>query len=88
MEDVLISKMVVDIEKQKDRDGRDVFTVSRRQVGKAGSFDVAGSTGATYSSWQRVLAELEDLNLPTRLLDGVKRMVDTVGSATINLPLD
>jgi hypothetical protein len=88
MEEVVVTKRVLEIKKKKDRDGGDVFEVSRRHSGKAGTFNTDGSTGGVYSSWETVLEKIKDLNLPPRLLNGAKQMLDSAGFATIDLPLD
>ena len=85
MDEVAITARSIEIKKEKDADDRDVFVVSRKRSGKAGSLNVDDSTGGVYSSWERVLEELSDLNLPSRLLNGVKKQLDSVGSATINM---
>lgn len=88
MEEAVVTKRVLEIKKFKDRDGVDVFEVSRRHSGHAGTFKTDGSTGGVYSSWETVLEKTKDLNLPPRLLNGAKRMLDSAGFATIDLPLD
>jgi hypothetical protein len=88
MEEVVVTKRVLEIKKKKDSDGGDVFEVSRRHFGKAGTFKTDGSTGGVYSSWETVLEKVNDLNLPPRLLNGAKQLLDSAGFATIDLPLD
>jgi hypothetical protein len=85
MDEVVITARSIEIKKEKDADDRDVFVVSRKRSGNAGTFNVADSTGGVYSSWERVLDELSDLNLPSRLLNGVKQQLDSAGFATINM---
>jgi hypothetical protein len=85
--EVEITKLVLEIKKEKDSDGKDIFLVSRRRMGKAGTFNTEGSEGGYYSSWETVLEKIKDLNLPSGLLNGAKQQVDLAGSATINLPL-
>jgi hypothetical protein len=88
MKELVVTKRVLEIKKKKDRDGGDVFEVSRRHFGAAGTFNTDGGTGAVYSSWETVLEKTKDLNLPPRLLGGAKQMIDSAGFATIDLPLD
>ncbi len=88
MEDLVVTKKVLEIKKEKDRDGRDVFQVSRRHFSEAGTFKTNGSTGGVYSSWEIVLEKVKDLNLPPRLLNSAKQMIDSAGFATINLLSD
>ena len=52
MEEVEITATRIEINKKKDADGGDVFEVSIKRSGKAGSFDIARSTGGVYSSWR------------------------------------
>jgi hypothetical protein len=72
--------MVLEIAKEKDANERDVFLVSRKHVGQT-----SAGTGTHYSSWAMVEHGLSGLNLPTRLLSGMKEQVDSRGFATANL---
>jgi hypothetical protein len=85
MEEVVITKRVLEIKKKKDADGGDVFELSRKEFGSAGTMNTERSTGGVYSSWERVLKEVEDLNLPSRLLNGAKAQLDAAGFTTINV---
>jgi hypothetical protein len=85
MDEVIITASSLEFKKEKDADGGDVFVVTRRHFGKAGTFNTDGSTGGVYSSWETVLEKIKDLNLPSRLLNGVKKQLDSIGSATINM---
>lgn len=85
VEDVEIVAKSIEIKKEKDADGKDVFIVSRKHSGNAGTFNVAGSTGGVYSSWERAVESLQDLNLPSRLLSGMKKQLDTADFATLNI---
>jgi hypothetical protein len=85
MEEVEITATRIEINKKKDADGGDVFEVSIKRSGKAGSFDIAGSTGGVYSSWERVVEELKDLNLPSRVLNGMKKQLESVDSVFFNM---
>jgi hypothetical protein len=85
MEEVVITKRVLEMKKRKDADGGDVFELSRKEFGSVGAMNTDRCTGGVYSSWERVLKEIEDLNLPSRLLNGAKARLDAVGFATINI---
>lgn len=85
MEEVVITARSVEIRKKKDADGGDVYAVSHLRAGTAGNFNVSGNTGGIYSSWDRVLEELKDLNLPSRLLNGARKQLDSVDFVRINL---
>jgi hypothetical protein len=85
MDEVVVTARSVEIKRKKDRDGQDVFEVSRRRTGKAGTFNVEGSEGGTYSSWEVVLAKIADLDLPPRLLNAAKKQLDSAGFAVINV---
>jgi hypothetical protein len=83
--DVAITAQSIEIKKAKDADGGDVYEFSLKRLGKAGTIDVAGSTGGVYSSWERVMQEIAPLNLPSRLLNGAKTELDAKGFVTINM---
>jgi hypothetical protein len=85
MNDVVITAKSLEIKKEKDADGNDIFVVSRRHSGTAGTFKSDGSTGGVYSSWDVVLEKIADLNLPSRLLNGIKKQLDSAGFALVNL---
>ena len=73
--------MFLEIVNEKDANERDVFLVSRKPAGIT-----SAGTGTYYSSWTMVEHGLSDLNLPTRLLNGMKEQVDARGFAAVNLP--
>jgi len=85
MEEVVITKRVLEIRTKRDADGNDLFDLSRKEFATAGTMNADRSTGGVYSSWERVLEEIADLDLPSRLLNGAKAQLDKVGFATINM---
>jgi len=73
--------MVIEIAKEKDANDKDVFLVSRKHAGPT-----SAGKGTYYSSWTMVEQGLSDLNLPTRLLNGMREHVYSRGFDTVNLP--
>ena len=86
IEKVEITAPSVEIRKEKDAEGQDLFFITRRRSGEAGGYLIVGRDNqGTASSWDLVLEKISDLNLPSRLLNGAKRQLDQVGSAIINV---